>query len=207
MAPAKDADLRATILKRFYDERHIRSFTRLPVPADASIEDRIVAANICSQLAESGLIEWKTPVAGTPEGMGCITARGIDVIEGTAAPPIAISIGSVTVQHSRNIQIGTAGDASIVTRRVDIGATAQEIKDLIEKIDQHRSSLPPAVQEKLPPILDELRAASAEEKLSPSRLTRGLEQLKNVMEIAAGDLVAAGVLHLLPDLLLALSSH
>ena len=55
-----------------------------------------------------GLIEWKTPARGTPDGMGRITARGIDVVEGNAPPPIAISIDnrSYSVSTSMGVQIG-----------------------------------------------------------------------------------------------------
>jgi hypothetical protein len=60
-ALVKDADRRAVILRKFYDERHIRSWVGFPAEPNATHEDKLITANICYQLDESGLIEWKTP--------------------------------------------------------------------------------------------------------------------------------------------------
>lgn len=107
MSAPKDAELRAVALRRFYDERHIRSWIGLPIDPSASMQEKIVMANICEQLSESRMIEWKTPARGIPEGMGRITSLGVDVIEGNARSPIAISIDKrITIHGSSHIQIG-----------------------------------------------------------------------------------------------------
>jgi hypothetical protein len=107
VAPLKDADRRAFILRKFYDERHIRSWVGFPADPSASQEEKTIVANICSQLHEGGLIEWKTPARGLAEGMGRITNLGVDVVEGNTAAPIAISIDkSISVSGSTHVQIG-----------------------------------------------------------------------------------------------------
>jgi hypothetical protein len=84
-ALVKDADRRAVILRKFYDERHIRSWVGFPAEPNATQEDKLITANICYQLYESGLIEWRTPssdrrpMRGLPEGVGRITNLGVDV--------------------------------------------------------------------------------------------------------------------------------
>jgi len=59
--PVKDADRRAVILQRLYEERHVRSWTAFPLDPTASQEEKIIAGNICTQLQQAGLIEWKSP--------------------------------------------------------------------------------------------------------------------------------------------------
>ena len=105
--PIKDADRRAVILQRLYDNRHARSWTGFPLPEIASPEEKIIAVNICVQLQQAGLIEWKTNSRGQPEGMARITGLGVDVIEGNAKSPIAITIDRrVTITGSSHIQVG-----------------------------------------------------------------------------------------------------
>jgi len=107
VVPVKDADRRAVILQRFYDER-LKGWRALPVDPNASQDDRIIAVHICEQLFEHRLIDWKGSATGRPEGMGRITATGIDVIEKTAPSPIAISIDkrSYTVTKSAGVVFG-----------------------------------------------------------------------------------------------------
>jgi hypothetical protein len=117
----KDSDRRAVILQRFYEARHVKGgFTSLPVDPSASEEERLIAANICRQLDESGLIDWKGSLGPGIDGAGRITSRGIDVIEGNASPPIAITIDSrqYSVHGSSNVQIGE-GNAQDITIRAD----------------------------------------------------------------------------------------
>lgn len=116
----KDSDRRAVMLQKFYDARHVQDgWTRLPVDPSASQEERNKAANICRQLADSGLLEWK-PVVGQADGAGRITSQGIDVIEGNATSPIAITIDSrqYSVHSSSHVQIGE-GNAQGITIRAD----------------------------------------------------------------------------------------
>jgi hypothetical protein len=114
--PIKDADRRAVLLRKFYDARHTTEWAPLPVEPSASREDQIIAANICRQLAQSGLIEWNGLGGDPAEGNGRITSRGIDVVEGNATAPIAITIDSrqYSISDSQNVQIGK-GNAQGVT--------------------------------------------------------------------------------------------
>jgi hypothetical protein len=103
-----------------FDERHTRGWIALPVDSSASKEERIITANICEQLAQSQLIDWRS-VGSEPMAMGRITSRGVDVVEGNATPPIAITIGTVesrqySVHGSSNAQIGD-GNVQDVTFR------------------------------------------------------------------------------------------
>ena len=88
----KDADRRAVVLQKFYDERHVRSWVPFPVEVNATQEQRVIISNICDQLNQGGLIEVRRPYQEQPEGMGRITNLGVDVIEGNIKAPIAISI-------------------------------------------------------------------------------------------------------------------
>jgi hypothetical protein len=116
----KDAERRAIILRKFYDGRHARDgWMALPVEASASDDERRIAANICRHLGESNLIQWK-PVLGPRFGAGRITSEGIDVIEGNARPPIAVTIDShqYSFHGSSNVQIGK-GNAQNITFNAD----------------------------------------------------------------------------------------
>ena len=79
--PMTDQNMQVVVLQKFYDQRHERSFVSLPVEPGTSKQEQIRVSNICDQLRQKGLIEWKTPMIGEPEGMGHITAKGIDLIE------------------------------------------------------------------------------------------------------------------------------
>jgi len=85
----KDSDLRDAILTKFYEIRHqqpgLVNVLALPgVESLESEEERLV--NICEQLAEKGLIKWKSLNSQTRAGgMGRITARGVDSIERAGA--------------------------------------------------------------------------------------------------------------------------
>jgi hypothetical protein len=117
----KDSDRRAVILQKFYEARHVKGgFISLPVDPSASEEERLIAANICRHLGESGLIEWKGFLGPEVDGAGRITSLGIDVVEGNTPAPIAITIDSrqYSVHGSSNVQIGE-GNAQGITIRAD----------------------------------------------------------------------------------------
>jgi hypothetical protein len=71
---------------------------------------------------------------GMPEGMGKITANGVDVIEGNVTAPIAISIDKlISISGSMGVQIGERNvqdirlDAETITASIDqSGATVHE---------------------------------------------------------------------------------
>jgi hypothetical protein len=119
--PVTDADRRAVVLRKFYDARHSQGWLSVPVESAASKEEKVIAANICRQLGQSMLIEWKG-LEGTTEGMGRITNIGIDVVEGNLKPPIAINVDSrqFTIHNSSNVQIGdgNAQDLSLAADKI-----------------------------------------------------------------------------------------
>ena len=113
----KDNDLRGLILKKYYDYRRRGLFSwmdddfkDLPQPWGFDGKDLY---RICDQLYENGLIEWHSVSDNggqTIGGRGQISAFGVDVIEGTAKPPIAITADfsqqHISIQHSTGVQIG-----------------------------------------------------------------------------------------------------
>jgi hypothetical protein len=102
-----DSELRGIMLHRFYD---LRRQGYVQIPTD-DVFDQDTAFDICRQLAEHGLINWKPleALGGFRTGMGLITASGVDVVEGTKDSPISIVLdSSVSVSGSSNVQIGNA---------------------------------------------------------------------------------------------------
>ena len=91
-----DSDLRATVLRRFYERRRTQSYRWDATDVPQEIEPRDFYL-ICNLLAEHKLIEWdpfdpeQAEVFG---GFGRITALGVDVLEGTVRSPISIGITS-----------------------------------------------------------------------------------------------------------------
>jgi hypothetical protein len=127
----KDAEARGVVLERFYDARHKVDWLGLKALSTHVMIEYTVLANICRQLAQHHLIEWK-PLLGLGEvidGMGRITAHGIDVVEDTAAPPITVTLHdhSISISGSSNVQIG---DANQQTVRVEIGKLARIIDNM-----------------------------------------------------------------------------
>lgn len=105
----KDAELRAIALQRFYAERRRNSkiWNESDVPAGV---DPIDFFDVCGQLAQHDLIDWK-PIMDmftVKSGQGKITASGVDVVEGTVKSPIAITFDhrSITITGSNNVQVG-----------------------------------------------------------------------------------------------------
>jgi RIP homotypic interaction motif len=105
----KDAELRAIVLQKFYEERR----KVVKIWGDSDLPSGIAAVDfydICGQLAQHGLISWD-PIRDTftiNGGAGKITARGVDVVEGTAEAPIAIIFDqrTITITDSDNVQVG-----------------------------------------------------------------------------------------------------
>jgi hypothetical protein len=117
VVPVKDADRRAVVLQKFYDERHVKNWVWFPAEVNATPEEKIITSNIIDQLHQSGLIDVKRPLQGEPEGMGRITSLGVDVIEGNTKAPITISIDrSISVSGSTNVQIGDATHKTFASR-------------------------------------------------------------------------------------------
>jgi len=91
----------------------------------------------------SALIDWKGSLGPGIDGAGRITSRGIDVIEGNAPPPIAITIESrqISVHGSSNVQIG-AGNAQGITIRADkVIAAINDSQATVEEKEKARSAV------------------------------------------------------------------
>jgi hypothetical protein len=71
---------------------------------------------------------------------------------------------------------------------------------LVEKVEPLLRTLPTSVQKDARGALAELRDAAALGTPDVSRLRRGLEALKHIMEHATGHVVATGVLALIGEL-------
>jgi hypothetical protein len=77
-------------------------------------------------LGQHGLLEW-TPIKsdfGLINGMGQISASGVDVVEGAKTPPIAIQFQNITVSGSSNVAIG---DSNVQTVNIQIDKIVQAI--------------------------------------------------------------------------------
>jgi hypothetical protein len=113
----KDSDLRGIVLQKFYDARHKIAWFDLNALSTHVQADFVQLANVCDQLGQHGLIEWRAieSLGGTVGGAGKITARGVDVIEGTATAPITITLHdqSIKVTGSINTQIGNSNQQKI----------------------------------------------------------------------------------------------
>ena len=129
-----DGELRGIILEKFYKLRHQKDLLELGdiVSIDPAEHTRLV--NICDQLDQHALIEWKPirGLGGVAAGMGKITARGVDVIEGTARAPITITLHDrrISVSESSNVQIGNS----------NVQDVKFDIKKLIAAVDHSNAS-------------------------------------------------------------------
>jgi hypothetical protein len=143
----KDSEARGIVLERFYDARHKIGLLGLDALSTHVTIPPQVLANICAQLGEYGLIDWRPLKAiGHVGGMGRITARGVDVIEGNTTSPITVTLHdhSISVVGSHNVQIGNANQQTIaleIAKLADVvegmnvsDADKKEAKGLIEKI-------------------------------------------------------------------------
>jgi hypothetical protein len=143
-----DADLRGIILEKFYEFRHQKHFLGLSDIASIGCGDQTRIGNICDQLGQHGLIEWRTLSSGHGliDGNGRITANGVDVVEGTASAPITVTLHDqrISVSSSSNVQIGNSNTQGV---NLNIGkliaavdhsnaseAEKKEAKSLFERI-------------------------------------------------------------------------
>ncbi|MGB6324414.1 MAG: hypothetical protein WBG11_01200, partial [Methylocella sp.] len=143
-----DGELRGIILEKFYELRHQKNSLGLSdiVSIDCGEQTRI--GNICDQLGQHGLIEWRTLSSGHDliDGRGKITANGVDVVEGTASAPITVTLHDqrISVSSSTNVQIGNSNTQSVTLNvgkliaAVDHSnaseAEKKEAKSLLERI-------------------------------------------------------------------------
>ncbi len=121
----KDNEIRAIVLHHYYEKRHDdysqwsdEDIRRL----GNGLSEKVVFA-ICDQLADHNLIQWKPikTMGGVANGMGKITAYGVDVIEGEVKAPISIALDksqNITITDSSHVQIGNSNAQDV---HIDIG--------------------------------------------------------------------------------------
>lgn len=128
-----DKELRGIVLWRFYERRRENDSSLIVLTAD-DFDDSVSrneVISICGQLAEKGLIQkWQKNMQGSgPQyGRGRISAFGVDVIEGSASSPIAITIDQsrrISVSESNNVQIGDSNT-------MDLSNCVNQISQAIE---------------------------------------------------------------------------
>ncbi len=99
----------------FLSDRRSENSSSFIVLTEADFQGRFSfkeLQRICQQLDEKTLIDkWRLSMRGVgPEvGRGRITAYGIDVVEGTAEPPLSVVLDQsshISVTSSQNVQIG-----------------------------------------------------------------------------------------------------
>ncbi len=105
--------------------------------------------SIVSYLSYPVIIELKM-LNKNVGGQARITASGVDVIEGTATPPIAISIGdsqTINISNSSNVQVGDNNSQTIyngvqahikaINESSGSQAEKKEAKSLLKKLLEH----------------------------------------------------------------------
>lgn len=125
----RDVEIRGKLLKIFYERRH-NAGGWVPISdvnlAGGEVVDPQVIEAICGQLADAELIHWrplKRPQESFTIGAGKITATGVDVIEGSAPSPIAITSIVETPVSGRSFNIDTnsaAGRVTLPTKRREL---------------------------------------------------------------------------------------
>lgn len=143
----KDFELRTIMLQKFYDyrtENRPLTFTGADLgPISAEEYERIGR-----QLGEFGLLRW-TGSLMPGHSYGLITAKGVDVVEGTAQSPITVTFNdsSIKVHNSSNVQIGNSnsiGGSTRITRMneaIDSALATEsekvEAKSLVAKLSNN----------------------------------------------------------------------
>jgi hypothetical protein len=124
----------------------------------------------------------------------------------SAFPAITYNILHVETMTGSNIQQGTAHSQITATHTITTQQFVESVQKLVDQLDGVTSSLPAPAQEQTREALSELRAAVNVSAPDASRLRRGLESLRGIMEHAAGHLVAVGALDAIAKLLASLPS-
>jgi hypothetical protein len=191
----KDGELRGIVLEKFYEARNqpTNLVNPMTLPGLSSIEpDYNRLFNICEQLSEHGLLNW-TSARGltTVGGMGHISAKGVDVIEGTARSPVTVILSDhrISISHSSNVQIGHSNTITNET-----GIQLSDLTRLVEEITNHLDELK----------LDDRQKQRAEAQIATLRteiagepdsaiVVQTLRTLRSITEGAIGSLVAAAI--------------
>jgi hypothetical protein len=135
----KDGELRGIVLEKFYEVRNQAPNLANPLTLpclDLLEPNHNRLFNICEQLSEHGLLQWESAKGLTTiGGMGHISARGVDVVEGTARSPITIILREqrISISQSSNVQIG---DSNAITHTTVIQPTDLTV-DLCTAVEPH----------------------------------------------------------------------
>ena len=147
----KDSEVRGIILQRLYDVRHMNN-GMIDIPDGLSLIgiEPTVLGNCAAQLDEQGLIKFRQYMGlGYRAGHGSITAFGVDVVEGSVQPPIAVTIdSSINVSGSQGVQIGGWANVQNMTLEIEkmismvdsVGGTVtekEEAKSLLNKLSEN----------------------------------------------------------------------
>jgi len=145
----KDNELRAVVLQKYYELRRLGPFqwNEVPIEDNFPIKALDELSRVCDQLAEHRLIEWKPTRlrGGVIGGFGKITAFGVDVVEGTATPPITITFDqrqTVSISGSNNI-VGNHNSIDIdemnmaINRSNFSAAEKMDAKSLWQKVSEN----------------------------------------------------------------------
>lgn len=101
--------------------------------------------------------------------------------------------------------VGVFGDNTTInaTQTLTVNEFVEGVRQLIDQTEKvlPNSDLPESIKTNASLALAELRSAAALDQPDTTRLQRGLEFLKHVMEHAAGHIVGAGTLALIAKLL------
>jgi hypothetical protein len=140
-----DADIRGQVLQLLYlhrDEELTFAGGNDAFPIPNGIEPR-AWLRACEQLAEKALIHWH-PVYHNSDGRqhlwvvdARINAAGIDIVEGTSTPPIAVHLDqsqNISIHGSQGVQI--AGANSQLQQMI-----SDVLQNLIHDIDASSASL------------------------------------------------------------------
>ncbi len=125
----KDTQLRGLVLQRYYENR--RGGMYLPQPSDFEVpitEDDILA--ISDQLGQHGLIEWKSlkSYGAVNDGIGKISAFGIDVVEGEAT-------SDIKVEFVQNNTVNVSGSTNVIVGDNNRQRVTQSVEELVQLID------------------------------------------------------------------------
>jgi hypothetical protein len=139
-----------------------------------------------------------------------ISAAGLDAIREAECTPEKSPIAFPAITHNyymnihsmtgSNVQQGTTNSSITATQTITTEQLA-EVLNLVEQLDRALPTLPGPLQEQTRKVLAELRGVATVPAPDASRLRRGLESLKHIMEHAAGHLIAAGALTFIEQLL------
>ena len=120
------SELRGLLLEKYYERRKERLIGLVPSDFDGKLNEQDIL-NIAGQLADHGLIHWRsnTGHGGIGGGMGTITAAGVDVVESKVPAPIEIHLS-----HDRSLPPSSSSGV------IPANETKQSVGVAIERLAQ-----------------------------------------------------------------------